>query len=86
MRHKIQKLLDDEVNPMVATHGGSIELVDYVNRVAYIRMLGGCHGCASSTATLKNGVERAIFQAFPRILSVVDVTDHATGTNPYYVR
>jgi Fe-S cluster biogenesis protein NfuA len=85
MRHKIQKLLDDEVNTMVASHGGNIELVDYANRVCYIRMSGGCQGCASSAATLKNGVEQAIFRAFPRVLSVVDVTDHASGSNPYYL-
>ena len=84
MRRKLQKLLDDKVNPMVADHGGAIELVDYVNRTAYIRMTGGCQGCASSKMTLKQGVERAIFEAFPRVQGVVDVTDHALGQNPYY--
>lgn len=84
MRHQIQKLLDDEVNPMVAQHGGAIELVDYANRTAFIRMSGGCQGCASSAATLKNGVEEAIFRAFPRVRAVVDVTDHDSGANPYY--
>jgi Fe/S biogenesis protein NfuA len=85
MRHKIQKMLDEEVNPSVASHGGHIELVDYANRVCYIRMTGGCQGCASSAATLKNGVEQAVFKAFPRVRSVVDLTDHAAGSNPYYM-
>ena len=84
MRHKLQKLLDDKLNPMVAKHGGQISLVDYVNRVAYIRMNGGCQGCASSKATLKRGVEKAIFEAFPRVKQIVDVTDHEAGENPYY--
>ncbi len=84
MRRKIQKLLDAEVNPMVADHGGLIEVVDYVNRTAYIRMSGGCQGCASSKMTLKQGVERAVFEAFPGVQNVVDVTDHALGENPYY--
>ena len=84
MRHKIQKLLNDTVNPMVAQHGGQIELVDYVNRTAYIRMSGGCQGCSSSAMTLKQGVEKAIFEAYPRVKQVVDVTDHSSGANPYY--
>lgn len=84
MRHKIQKLLDEKVNPMVAQHGGQIDLLDYVNRTAYIRMSGGCQGCSASKATLKQGVEKAIFEAFPRVKQVVDMTDHAAGDNPYY--
>ncbi len=84
MRQRIQKLLDDEVNPMVASHGGRIELIDYANRTAFISMSGGCQGCSSSKATLVNGVETAIFKAFPRVQRVVDVTDHASGASPYY--
>ena len=84
MRHKIQKLLDEKVNPMVAQHGGHIDLIDYVNKVAYIRMSGGCQGCSASKATLKQGVEKAIFEAFPRVRQVIDMTDHAAGDNPYY--
>ena len=84
MRRRLQKLLDEKVNPMVAQHGGQIDLVDYVNRVAYIRMSGGCQGCSSSKATLSQGVERTILDAFPRVEQVVDVTDHASGDNPYY--
>jgi len=84
MRHKLQTLLDDKVNPMVSQHGGAIELVDYVNRTAYIRMSGGCQGCSSSAMTLKQGVESAIFEAYPRVRQVVDVTDHNSGANPYY--
>lgn len=84
MRHKLQALLDEKVNPMVSSHGGSIELVDYVNRTAYIKMSGGCQGCSSSAATLKQGVERAILEAYPRVRQVVDLTDHNAGENPYY--
>ncbi len=84
MRRRLQTLLDEKVNPMVAGHGGYIELVDYANRTAFIRMMGGCQGCSASKATLKNGVEEAIFEAFPRVKSVVDVTDHQLGENPYY--
>ncbi|MEZ4463886.1 MAG: NifU family protein [bacterium] len=84
MRHQIQKLLDDEVNPQVASHGGRIDLVDYANKTVYLRMSGGCQGCSASAATLRNGVEEAIRRAFPRVEGVVDVTDHGSGENPYY--
>ena len=57
MRHQIQKLLDEKVQPQVAAHGGRIDLVDYANRTVYLRMSGGCQGCSASAATLRNGVE-----------------------------
>jgi Fe-S cluster biogenesis protein NfuA len=84
VRHKIQKLLDEEVNPQVASHGGRIDMVDYVNRTVYLRMSGGCQGCSASAATLRDGVEKAVLQAFPRVKGVVDMTDHDAGSNPYY--
>lgn len=84
MRHKIQRVLDQEINPAVSSHGGRIDLVDYANRVVYIKMSGGCQGCASSAATLRNGVEQTILKAFPRVKQIVDVTDHDSGDNPYY--
>jgi Fe-S cluster biogenesis protein NfuA len=85
MRRQIIKVLEQEVNPMVASHGGRIDVEDYINGNVYIRMSGGCQGCASSKATLKQGVERALKQAFgDKIHSIIDVTDHAGGANPYY--
>jgi len=85
MRKKIQKLLDEQVNPMVASHGGFIELIDYANATAFIRMSGGCQGCGAARETLRDGVETSLFEAFPRLKSVVDVTDHGAGENPYYM-
>lgn len=84
MRHKIQQVLDEEINPSVASHGGRIDLVDYANRVVYIAMSGGCQGCSSSAATLRGGVEQSLMKRFPRIKQIVDVTDHGAGENPYY--
>jgi Fe-S cluster biogenesis protein NfuA len=85
MRRKIIKVLEKEVNPMVASHGGRIDVEDFLDGNVYIRMSGGCQGCASSKATLKQGVERALKQAFgDKIQDVIDVTDHADGENPYY--
>lgn len=84
MRRKIQTLIDEMINPAVASHGGAVELVDYVNDKVFVRMTGGCQGCASSTATLKSGIERLVKEEFPNVVEVVDVTNHEAGTNPYY--
>jgi Fe-S cluster biogenesis protein NfuA len=85
MRRQIQKLIDKEINPFVANHGGEIQLVDYLDKNVYIEMLGGCQGCAASTATLKQGVERILRESFGEdINDIIDVTDHGAGDNPFY--
>jgi Fe-S cluster biogenesis protein NfuA len=80
----IRRILDEDVNPAVASHGGHIALIDVKPDTVYIRLEGGCQGCGMADMTLKNGVEVAIKQAVPAITSVLDVTDHAGGDNPYY--
>ena len=80
----IKEILDTRVNPSVAAHGGHISLIDVVGPRAYIRMEGGCQGCGMANATLKDGVEVEIKKEVPSIQQVLDVTDHAEGTNPYY--
>jgi Fe/S biogenesis protein NfuA len=80
----IQKLLDEHINPAVAEHGGIITLVDVKDEVAYVTLGGGCQGCGMADATLKQGIEAVITEEVPGIREVVDVTDHASGTNPYY--
>jgi len=85
IQHQIMKVIDDEINPMVASHGGRIDLVDFVDKNVYLEMSGGCQGCAASTATLKQGVERILREAFgDDINQIYDVTDHNSGQNPYY--
>lgn len=81
----IQHLLNTEINPSVANHGGVITLVGVRDHVAYLRLGGGCHGCGSAEVTLKQGVIVAIKKAVPEIVDVLDVTDHAGGKNPYFV-
>ncbi|MHA1530129.1 MAG: NifU family protein [Alphaproteobacteria bacterium] len=80
----IQRLLDEHINPQVASHGGHIALVDVKGDTAYIRMGGGCVGCGMANVTLKQGVAKAIQAQIPAITNVLDVTDHDGGTNPYY--
>jgi len=80
----IQRLLDEHINPQVASHGGHIALVDVKGDTAYIRMGGGCVGCGMANVTLKQGVAKAIQAQIPAITNILDVTDHDGGTNPYY--
>ena len=85
MRRQIQKVINDEVNPFVANHGGHIELVDFLDKNVYLEMSGGCQGCAASTATLKQGIERILREHFgDEINEIIDVTDHSQGDDPYY--
>lgn len=85
MRRKIEKLLEEQVNPYVAGHGGGIELVDFIDGVVHVKLLGGCQGCAASKQTLKDGVERLLKKEFgDKIVDVVDATDHAQGEDPYF--
>ncbi|MBK17847.1 MAG: hypothetical protein CMM52_03280 [Rhodospirillaceae bacterium] len=80
----IQEILETRINPSVAGHGGHISLIDVDGARAYIRMEGGCQGCGMANVTLKEGVAVEIQKVVPTIREVLDVTDHAGGTNPYY--
>ena len=80
----VQNVLDQKINPAVAMHGGVVQLVGLKDDVAYLRFGGGCQGCGMIDVTLKQGVEVAIRDEVPQITQVMDVTDHAAGTNPYY--
>lgn len=84
MVERVQRLFDETVNPRIAAHGGAVELVDVSDDVVYLRMTGGCQGCAASTATLRLGIERMVREALPEIREIRDVTDHTAGVNPYY--
>lgn len=80
----VQRLLDEEINPSVASHGGHIDLLDVAEGIAYIHMGGGCQGCGMAEVTLGQGVRTTILATFPEIREVRDTTDHAQGANPYY--
>ena len=83
MLRKLELLFDEQVRPALAAHGGNVEIVDLDNDTLFLRLQGGCQGCSSSTATLKEGIQTLVKQNFPEILNVVDLTDHQTGENPY---
>ena len=81
---RVRTVLEHQINPAIAGHGGVAELVAVEGGTAYLRLAGGCQGCGMVAVTLREGIERAIRAAAPEITRVVDVTDHAQGTNPYY--
>ncbi len=83
MMRKIEILFDEQVRPALAAHGGNVEIVDLDNNVLFLRLQGGCQGCSSSAATLKQGIQTLVMQTFPEITDVVDVTDHDSGERPY---
>lgn len=84
MIRKIEALFDEQVRPALAAHGGNVEIIDIDNGKLFVKLSGGCQGCSSSSATLKDGIERMIKQAFPEIEEVVDLTDHESGEKPYF--
>ena len=77
-------LLQDEINPAIASHGGRADLVGVSDEKAFVRLSGGCQGCGLAAVTLSQGIEVAIREAVPSITKVIDVTDHLSGTNPFY--
>jgi len=83
MIKRIEALIQEQVAPALAAHGGTVEIIDLENDKLYIRLSGGCQGCSSSIATVKEGITSLVKQHFPQIVEVVDMTDHSTGKNPY---
>ena len=81
---RVQQVLTEQVNPAIASHGGGAELVSIDGTIAYLRLYGGCQGCGLAQVTLKQGIERIILESIDELTQVVDVTDHASGEDPYY--
>lgn len=81
---RASQVLTEQINPAIQSHGGWAELVAIEGSTAYLRLGGGCQGCGMAAVTLRQGIETALKGAVPEILDIVDVTDHASGTNPYY--
>jgi len=81
---RVLLVLDQQINPSIAAHGGRADLVAVEDGAAYLRLSGGCAGCGLAAVTLSQGIEVALRESVPEILRVVDVTNHASGTNPYY--
>ena len=82
---EIEAIVSTEVNPALAAHGGFVTYVGHDgDGVAYMTMGGGCHGCSMSKTTMMEGVQTMIVEGIEPITAVRDLTDHTTGSNPYY--
>lgn len=82
---RVRYLIDSEINPQIASHGGRVSLVEIdAEGAVYLQFGGGCHGCGMADVTLKQGIERTLRTRLPEITAVRDVTDHKTGATPYY--
>ena len=81
---RVLQVLDGQINPSIAAHGGRAELVAVEDNTAFLRLSGGCQGCGMASVTLSQGIEVVIKEQVPEITRVVDVTDHASGENPYF--
>jgi Fe/S biogenesis protein NfuA len=84
LAERVQEILDDRINPGLAGHGGVVSLVDIQGSQVVLSFGGGCQGCGMVDVTLKDGVMTQLTQHIPEITEVLDVTDHASGENPYY--
>jgi Fe/S biogenesis protein NfuA len=90
LSERIQHVIDSEINPNLASHGGKVALIeilptkDEAEVIVVLQMGGGCQGCGMAQSTLKNGIEKTLKEKFPEILEIRDATDHTTGENPYY--
>ncbi len=82
--YRIRRVIEEHINPAIASHGGRAALVRVEGGVAYVTMSGGCQGCTLAGVTLAEGIELLVKRAAPEIADVVDVTDHAAGASPYF--
>ncbi len=81
---RVAQLFEQQVNPMVARHGGVVELVDVQDAVVMVRLGGGCQGCGMADVTLRQGIEAMLRRDIPEIQGIVDITDHTAGSSPYF--
>ena len=85
LTEKIAWILEAEINPGLASHGGMVTIEQITDKKEVVlRFGGGCHGCGMANVTLQDGIEKTLKEYFPEITAVIDATDHASGENPYY--
>ena len=84
LAEKVQTILDQQINPAIASHGGVAKLVNVEGNDIYLQLGGGCQGCGMAQVTLSQGIEASLRDAIPEIGNIIDATDHASGDNPYF--
>lgn len=81
---RVKHIIEMQINPSIASHGGRVTLVEVRDDVVYLEMMGGCQGCGMAAVTLAQGIRRILMETLPEIRDIVDVTNHEDGVNPYY--
>src|SRR5207247_3438395 len=81
---RVRNTIDKEINRALGAHGGHVTVVDAIQGRVRIRMEGGCQGCSLAEVTLRQGIEPILRKHVPEITAVVDVSDHAAGTAPFF--
>ena len=89
IEERITYILQSEINPGLAGHGGNCALVEVVEDAehgltAVLKFGGGCQGCSAIDVTLKQGVETTLQQHIPELKRVVDQTDHTQAEGAYF--
>lgn len=83
---RVEYVIQTQVNPQLAGHGGHIALIEITeDGYAIIQFGGGCNGCSMVDVTLKDGIEKQLIDEFNgELKGVKDVTEHARGEHSYY--
>ena len=84
LAERIRRILDTEINPMIAAHRGKVALVDVDRGWVRIRLEGGCQGCSLAEVTVRQGIEPLLRARLPEMVGLVDATDHESGTEPFF--
>ncbi len=86
LRDRVEYVIQSQVNPQLAGHGGYITLIELTDDgIAVIQFGGGCNGCSMVDVTLKDGIEKQLLEEFAGELSAVkDVTEHEHGEHSYF--
>lgn len=85
LKERLEYVIQSQVNPQLAGHGGFISLMDLTDDgIAVIQFGGGCNGCSMVDVTLKDGIEKQLLEQFAGELTAVkDITEHQAGEHSY---
>ena len=84
LEDRVNYVIYNEINPMLESHGGEVNLVKFDDNVAVLQFGGGCQGCGMVDVTLKDGIEKTLIEQIPEVKGVKDLTDHSIDDNAYY--
>lgn len=70
---QVEALFEDMVRPALRSDGGDIDLLKVEDNDVYVRLMGACSSCPSSTITMKMGVERLLTEEFPQFRNLIQV-------------